>query len=288
MHDPLVPPEVDLKGLGGFIMDINRLLASELMVVGTAEGKWAAFMLWCRSWQQSPPGSLPNDEKILAAFSGAGGRWKHVRETAMRGFIVCTDGRLYHPVVCEQVMRAWKGRKSYLNDQDRLRKWREKQRGNGDETRFNGGFRNGLETPCEMDVKPIRNPVEEKRREEKSTPANLQSPNPRAPAKTFGGLEEHVKIEQSSGKRVVGGWYLDASIRDILDAARIDETKWQGDIRPIIQWLADGLNPDDIVRVIARRADREGYQVPFSLKFFDKMVRQEPITRLPYSEPPHV
>ncbi|MCW6512625.1 hypothetical protein [Lichenifustis flavocetrariae] len=74
LPDPLVSPDVDLRGFSGFMLDVDRLLTSELVALGTPEECWAALMLWCRAWKQSPPASLPDDDRVLAAFSGAGKR----------------------------------------------------------------------------------------------------------------------------------------------------------------------------------------------------------------------
>lgn len=114
LPDPLVPADVDLRGFTGFMLDVERLLASELVALGTPEECWFAMMLWCRAWQQHPPASLPNDERVLAAFSRAGGKWKKVREIALRGFVLCSDGRLYHKVLSEEAKTAWEKRKKYL------------------------------------------------------------------------------------------------------------------------------------------------------------------------------
>lgn len=158
LPEPLISPEVDIAGFGGFMLDVDRLLASELVALATPEESWCAFMLWCRAWQQRPAGSLPNDERVLASFSRAGARWKKVRAMALHGFILCSDGRLYHPVVCAQVMKAWAKRRAYRNDQERLQKWREAKRGNGtptpaethNETGFNGVSETLNETASEM------------------------------------------------------------------------------------------------------------------------------------------
>ncbi len=132
--DPLIPSDVDIRGFSGFMLNVERLLASELVALGTPEECWSAMMLWCRAWQQHPAASLPNDDRVLAAFSGAGKRWPKVKEVALRGFVLCSDGRLYHRVLAGEVMSAWKKRQAYQNDQERLRKWRETRRKGGSET----------------------------------------------------------------------------------------------------------------------------------------------------------
>jgi hypothetical protein len=130
--------------LSDFRLNVDRLLASELVAIATPEECWAALMLWCRAWKQIPGGSLPNDERALAGFSGAGRRWKKVRDMAMRGFVLCADGRLYHRFLCDEVLRAYKSHLANMQrrdaDKKRLSEWRTKRAGNGvetpDETRF--------------------------------------------------------------------------------------------------------------------------------------------------------
>jgi hypothetical protein len=134
---PLVPPEIDLRGYSSFMFNIDRLFASELFAAGTHEECWAAFRLWCHSFKQTPPSSLPADDRLLASFAGAGRRWPKIKTMALRGFILCSDGRLYHPVVAEQALKCWGKRQKYRNDQERLKRWRLEQR-NAYETHFNG------------------------------------------------------------------------------------------------------------------------------------------------------
>lgn len=139
---PLVPPEVDLRGLGGFMLRTDRLLASELVALGTAEECWAAVMLWCRAWQQTPAASLPNDDRVLASFSGTGRRWPKVRDMAMRGFVLCTDNRWYHRVLAEEALVAWDRRLEHReandNKAERQKRWRERCKAVSDQLRALG------------------------------------------------------------------------------------------------------------------------------------------------------
>lgn len=109
--EPLTNETHNVEGLDGFLLNTEKLMASELWALATGEEFKAAVGLWCRAWKQSPPGSLPNDQRVLAGFSGAGGRWPKVREMALRGFILCSDGRLYHETLCEDVVRATEAKK---------------------------------------------------------------------------------------------------------------------------------------------------------------------------------
>ena len=136
---PLVPAEVDLRGLPGFMLDVNRLLSSELVALGTDAERWAALMLWCRAWHQIPATSLPDDDRVLAAFAGVSlAKWRRIRDMAMRGFVLCSDGRYYHQVLSQEALQAWGKRVAYrerrARDTERMQRWRESRDGAGDES----------------------------------------------------------------------------------------------------------------------------------------------------------
>lgn len=115
---PLVPAEVDLRGLPWMRLDTSRLLDSDLFAISTGDEFKAAVSLWCKSWTQLPAASLPNDDRVLAHLSGAGARWKKLKAMALRGWVLCADGRLYHPVVAEQAVDAWEERVDYRAKQE--------------------------------------------------------------------------------------------------------------------------------------------------------------------------
>lgn len=107
--EPLTHPECDLRDFQYMPFDVRRVRDSETAVLLNGEEFRAAFLLWCAAWHQVPAGSLPKDDRLLATLAGVGGstrKWSAVRKGALRGFIECRDGRLYHPVVCEKVIQA--------------------------------------------------------------------------------------------------------------------------------------------------------------------------------------
>lgn len=110
LPEPLVPAEVDLRDFREMPLEFERLFASDTWVLGTPEEKVAAIHLWCKSWHQQPAGSLPDDDRMLAHLSGAALRWKKLRVHALRGWVKCSDGRFYHPVVAAKAVRAWKAK----------------------------------------------------------------------------------------------------------------------------------------------------------------------------------
>jgi hypothetical protein len=140
---PLVPAEVDLRGLPFMPLDVVRLLDSDLFALSNGDEFKAAVALWCKSWSQHPGGSLPDDDRVLAHLTSTGPRWRKVKAMAMRGWVLCSDGRWYHPVVAEKAVEAWEHRQDYLeeanNNAERQRRWRERQKALSTEIRELGG-----------------------------------------------------------------------------------------------------------------------------------------------------
>ena len=94
-------------------LDVVRLRDSDLAATESAESFRAAVMLWCASWHQLPAASLPNDDRVLANLAGYGRvvkEWMKEREGALRGWVLCTDGRLYHAVIAEKAVDAWRSK----------------------------------------------------------------------------------------------------------------------------------------------------------------------------------
>ena len=107
LPEPLVTTGADLTGFPGFLLDVEKLLSSELLALATPAEFRAAVLLWCHAWKQTPPASLPNDDRLLAAWSGAGADWPAARDMALRGFVLCSDQRLYHKTLAADANRGW-------------------------------------------------------------------------------------------------------------------------------------------------------------------------------------
>ena len=106
---PLTSPTCDLRDFPFMPLDVQRLRDSDLAALEAPEACWAAVQLWGASWHQVPAASLPDDDRVLAALAGYGRvvkEWLKVRAGALRGFVLCSDGRLYHPVVAEKAVES--------------------------------------------------------------------------------------------------------------------------------------------------------------------------------------
>jgi len=144
LPEPLTPADCDCTDLDGFMLNVERLMASELVALSSHEVIGAAVLLWCRAWKQTPAASLPDDDRINAAFAKlALPRFRKLKAEVMRGFVKCADGRLYHRTLAAEAAKAFERKQAFRKkretDAERLRKWRkgdvETHGETGDETR---------------------------------------------------------------------------------------------------------------------------------------------------------
>lgn len=127
--DPLTPPDSDLGDFAFMPLMVARLRKSKAWVKAKRNPALGFYMmnLWMAAWHEVPAGSLEDDDDVLMdAAMCEPAKWSRVREDALRGWVLCSDGRLYHPVVCEQVMDAWtsklerRDRNEHENNRKRL------------------------------------------------------------------------------------------------------------------------------------------------------------------------
>lgn len=128
MTEPLVAADVDLRGMTYMPLFGDRLLKSTTWIEASPPARCIALQLWWHAFaHEVPAASLPDNERVLAGLAGLQlqvfRRW---RAQAMRGWVKCSDGRLYHPVVAEVALEAWGARVSH---RARTLKWREKKQG---------------------------------------------------------------------------------------------------------------------------------------------------------------
>jgi uncharacterized protein DUF1376 len=115
LPEPLVPPEVDLTDFAYMPLDVRRLLKSETWIDAAYEHKLghALMCLWAESWHQIPAASLPDNDRVLARFAMCSSEeWAGLKAKALKGWIKCSDGLLYHPVVAEKALVSWEGKRN--------------------------------------------------------------------------------------------------------------------------------------------------------------------------------
>jgi len=136
MTEPLTPPDCDLRDFPFLPMAISQLFGSRFHAV-TNDSEWrAGVTLWLKSFHQVPAASLPDDDVELARLAELGRdvrTWRKVRSGALHGWIKCSDGRLYHPVVAEKAKEAWKKKELYRERSRKAnaKRWGEASSGNG-------------------------------------------------------------------------------------------------------------------------------------------------------------
>lgn len=124
---PMVSAEIDLTDFKFMPLEVARLRRSKAWLICKRRPELAFYMLnlWSISWHERPAGSLEDDDDVLAdAAMCPPERWAEVKADALRGWVKCSDGRLYHSVVAEKVAESWHGKllKRWSNECDRLRK----------------------------------------------------------------------------------------------------------------------------------------------------------------------
>ena len=106
---PLTPPDCDLRDFGYMPLDVRRLLTSDTWLEAADDPKLGHVLICLGGILASSPGGI-------AAGQRSGARpirhvrraeWGLLRERAMKDWRLCSDGRLYHPVVAEKALEAW-------------------------------------------------------------------------------------------------------------------------------------------------------------------------------------
>lgn len=122
---PPYPADTRAKGWR-FEIDLEKAKASDTWLrAKTGAMRGALLLLWAEAWQQSPCGTLPNDDELVALLidmpAAAFAKQRHV---LMRGWWLADDGRLYHAVVTDRVLEMIAKK---TKDRQRKGAWRARQ-----------------------------------------------------------------------------------------------------------------------------------------------------------------
>lgn len=89
-----------------FELDYERIRQSDTWALALPEHRPWLLMLWMVAWEQTPCGSLPDDDALIAARIGMAPKaFAKARDTLRRGWWLAEDGRLYHQAITQHVLR---------------------------------------------------------------------------------------------------------------------------------------------------------------------------------------
>lgn len=103
--EPPYPPGTKAKGWR-FELDIEQIESSDTWLrARRGHMKAMLLLLWARSWQQVPCGSLPCDDELIALLLDLDDEeFAGMKKILLRGWRKAADGRLYHPTITQRVL----------------------------------------------------------------------------------------------------------------------------------------------------------------------------------------
>jgi hypothetical protein len=101
------PYAADTRAKGWrFELDHERIRQSDTWALAPAEVRPWLLMLWMVAWEQTPCGSLPDDDALIAARIGMTPKaFAKAKPALLRRWWMADDGRLYHDVIVLRVLQ---------------------------------------------------------------------------------------------------------------------------------------------------------------------------------------
>jgi len=115
------------------LLGCQQVLDSDFNAIANDAEFRAGVTLWLKAWHQVPAGSLPNDERVLAYYARAmPEQWSSIAEHALHGFVLCSDNRFYHPIICEKALEVLADReqRSEKAKNAAAKRWKNKRKPN--------------------------------------------------------------------------------------------------------------------------------------------------------------
>lgn len=283
LPEPLTPSDCDLQGMPFMPLHVTRLRDSDLAAVEKPEACWYAVLLWAASWHQIPAASVPDDDAVLARLVGLGRdvrTFRRNRDGALRGFVKCSDGRLYHPVVAEEAIKAWTGRTEHRTERtanaERQARWRAEMSEMCEKLR---GF--GITPPARASKETLKALLAEAEHNAARNVGDNAARNAQGVTDVTGVTAKTgtgTGTEPPTPKPVTGDGddWVASALRQIMTAGKMIAPP--NDVALISQWRKLGADLGrDVLPVVARVAqsliDSSG-RAPFKLKAFDAAIRE--------------
>lgn len=130
LPEPPIAAAADLRAYDWFPLQHKRLKRSSWWLAASDLARSRSIDLWCEAYEQVPAGSLPSNDAELAIYAGFGRDipgFLAAKPELMAPWVLCSDGRYYHPVLCEIANTAWALREeSRVKEREKKRKQRAK------------------------------------------------------------------------------------------------------------------------------------------------------------------
>ncbi|RQR87693.1 MULTISPECIES: DUF1376 domain-containing protein [unclassified Burkholderia] len=133
MSEREAPYPADTRAKGWrFELDLEQIDQSDTWALTPPEFRPWLLMLWASAWRQTPCGSLPDDDALIAVRIGMKEPVFAKQKTKLlRGWWKATDGRLYHDTIAKRVTEMIAARNK---ERDRKAKYRERKDADEGET----------------------------------------------------------------------------------------------------------------------------------------------------------
>ena len=240
---PLTAPGDNMAPFEYMPLHIKQLQGSETWAMATGDEAKAAMNLWMKAWHEVPAASLPNNDAVLATWSGAGANWPHVRDVALRHFVLCSDGRLYHEKLAEKVVESLakiRSRKHQTQAATNARKSKTSQRNVGRNGQRNGQRNDGVNGRRKVEDRTMKSPAATSStmppaRARKEQQQDFLDDDAKSTAERFLNLRKELWPETTD---------------PVVSAERL--------ARQAAEWLAAGMNATTLSAVIERKMHHAG------------------------------
>jgi hypothetical protein len=135
--DPPYPQDTKANGWSP-TFEIDRISSSDTWVLADDDERPWLLRIWYEAWKSVPVGSMPSDRRLFARRVGCKVQFLDAHaEIFMRGWVLHSDGNLYHPFIVGQVEAMLATRSK---NREKIAKWREEK--------ANKAKRNQLQEEC--------------------------------------------------------------------------------------------------------------------------------------------
>jgi hypothetical protein len=228
---PLTPPDCNLRDFPFMPLQVARLRASKAWLKAKRRPELAFYMmnLWTASWHEVPAASLEDDEDVLADKAMCPPDvWRTVKDEALYGWIKAADGRLYHPIVAEQALEAWRSKLALKAERDHEAERKRQERDERSKL-FSALKKKGVVPPYNIKIAELRELVKTSAGRPSDIPGRSRLRQGQGQGQGQGnkhpsgvGPEAAGAAPTSRGTRLAGDWQPSESGANFLRAKRPD------------------------------------------------------------------